>query len=377
MDSIWFRSPPPGYDANGDEIIYTSEVYNLPDHTEYRVTKDTYDYDYYAQRTFDFTMIWKEGDEDRHYYQLCDNDLTLVAKVKDYFTNPNSTVTLDEIQVYVDNVVKIIDDNFVLERENGDSDILIDLSEENHDHTKRHNISFDPKTKHVTINCLDDISRTGEAIVYYLQQKNDDKLSAAGTDPIDTNDYWNIRMENTGVNSANTTQLFHDAVIDLLLSGKDDFNGHIHWDDEDRADVRAADANRGSLYLWRYTTNIDYSAQADSQPLATKDDQGNVVPAGDSPFCFSDCDKYDIDGYRYTYYVKESLRSPDYRFTHTTERNNYILLKTFMRSVLLILLKHVKSGRTTASLNTENLLTLLHRKMFIHLTILRQDKRFK
>ena len=133
-DVYTYRNPK--YDKNGHIIVYTSDLTNTPDTAEYRVTKDTDDYDYYAQRTFDFTMKWKDGAEDRHYYQFCDNDLTLVAKVKDYITNPNSTVTLDEIQVYVDNVVKFIDDNFVLEKENGDSDILIDLSEENHDHTR-------------------------------------------------------------------------------------------------------------------------------------------------------------------------------------------------------------------------------------------------
>ena len=306
----------PKYDKNGDLITYTSEINSLPSTDEWRVTKNEDIYDYYAQRSFDFTMKWKDGAEKRHLEQFCENNSDLIAKVNDYISNSDTQVTKDQIQKYIDNVIDFITHYFDVKKVmNNDDYEIIDPAEINQDGSLRHKITFDPKENSISIGGLDDISQTGEVEIYCLEKKNSEqKLSAAGKDTADLEDYWNVKMENTGVNSANTDQLFHDAIMDLLLSGDTDIIGTVQWDDEDRAAERKQDANRGNLYLWRYTTDTDYSAQAASQPLAA-DSDGFVVPSEDiHPFSFENYPKYDIDGFRYTYYVKESLNRPDYKY---------------------------------------------------------------
>ncbi len=179
-------------------------------------------------------------------------------------------------------------------------------------------ITYDPSSKKLSINGVEDIGENGAAKVYYLKLKNGTSVNV-DFDPANT-DKWKVTGINSGLNAAVEDKIYDGSTIKNLLTGEVKIDGSIKWLDaaieDERNDTRNTD---GDLVLWRYSKTgasdeKEYVAQADSMPLIKTDENGDpVLEDGHLTFkttyTFEKCDKYDENGYPYEYYVREHLPS--------------------------------------------------------------------
>lgn len=197
-------------------------------------------------------------------------------------------------------------------------------------------ISKDPGKGAFEVHNVPKFNLDGTRITYSIKTINDSNRvdpTVDGKPVLADGDYYTILFDNTAVPgyTAVTDAVYSGGTGYLTLTGETDYSAEKVWLDEgDRETAEKRPA--GEFQLWRYRQGESYTTAA-----PVRDENGNIITieldrdpsdeaSADPEFSAQKIDiyslsKYDTEGYRYYYVVKEYLESTT--DNEESEANNY------------------------------------------------------
>ena len=150
-----------------------------------------------------------------------------------------------------------------------------------------------------------------------IEEEQKDKIYIEG---LDKGDYFVISYDNAEAPNYGSvvTQIHDGGTLELTLTGKDSYQATKKWSDED---VASAEEKRptGELQLWRYRSGESHTSAApvrdkDGKILTLKLEEIDLQEFPNIQFGINKdeeptLEKYDTEGYRYVYVVREYLNS--------------------------------------------------------------------
>lgn len=154
-----------------------------------------------------------------------------------------------------------------------------------------------------------------------IEEEQKDKIYIEG---LDKGDYFVISYDNAEAPNYGSvvTQIHDGGTLELTLTGKNSYQATKKWSDEG---VKDAEDKRptGELQLWRYRSGESHTSAApvrdkDGNILTLKLEEINLQKSPNIQFGISEellgddkptLEKYDTEGYRYVYVVREYLDS--------------------------------------------------------------------
>ena len=168
-----------------------------------------------------------------------------------------------------------------------------------------------PTSGTITITGLWKYNLDGSLVAYQIEEIGDNKDGQiTGTDlpeaGLEEGDYFSISYDNSDApNYGNITDVLHDGgTLYLTLTGETDYTATKNWLDSGE-EIRPD----GEFQLWRYREGESYST---ASPV--RDSQGQIMTVelskeDSQTISFAGLPKYDQEGYRYIYVVREYLES--------------------------------------------------------------------
>ena len=175
----------------------------------------------------------------------------------------------------------------------------------------------------VTITGLPMYTLSGEPITYTVgtaeTDGEPDRLTPEGIEGIDDGDYFSIRYDNTdsALGGSTTDEILDGGSLIMILTGETTYSATKVWLDE----ANSGERPEVTFYLWRYRAGESYTTaaqvtdengqnitmtvsagSADTFTIEFKDSEGNLITL----------DKYDAEGYRYIYVVREVIDGSGY-----------------------------------------------------------------
>ena len=180
--------------------------------------------------------------------------------------------------------------NPTLEELEGDAQVDID------------GITPDRNTGSLTISDTWKYNLDGTPIVYTVHSSEGllgEKLQGV----LEVGDHLVVNFDNTNAPNygSDTSALHPDGELVITLKGETDYNATKHWLDEGEKEGRP----QVTYELWRYREGQGYDTAA-----PVRDSEGDIIEleAGvDGLLSWDELDKYDAEGYRYIYVVREYM----------------------------------------------------------------------
>lgn len=231
------------------------------------------------------------------YYILYDN-YTITITLRSGFFDPDDK-----------KLVEALLESFILHIDSGETknDLLFQTLYEQ----KRFQIQkeIEGVSGTITITDLWRYNLDGSPIIYKVDSQNNQLVG----DLMEEGDYYKVTYDNAGVPNygAVTDAVYSGGTVYLTLSGTTTYEATKEWLDPDPAEAKRP---TGELQLWRYREGAAYSTAAPVRgsdgniltvQLNTQQDPQTIrFPAEGSK---EELPKYDTEGYRYIYVVREYL----------------------------------------------------------------------
>ena len=255
-----------------------------------------------------------EGEGSETWYYLYRDEVSFNIDLRD-------AVNADQIEA--EELEKLLRDHFTLSYEAGTEDekplswedITVDIKEDG-----------DGQYTFTLVNAVA-YSRNGEGVHYYLKPKN---LGEQETQiSLDRNwpgngeggDYYDVECDNTGLDNVGniTDKVANGGTLVLTRQGEIAYHATKVWIDPDGNDARRP---TGHFELWRYTYSEDGGSFKEATTVTGVENVGFDEISDDGKIVFKNPNptegenenlfpKYDKDGNRYVYIMKEVIDSED------------------------------------------------------------------
>ncbi len=145
----------------------------------------------------------------------------------------------------------------------------------------------------------------GSQITYYI--KEIPSSNGIVTSNLESGDFFKPSYDNTSAPnfSSVTDRVHNNGKLIFTLTGTEEYNSYKVWLDDDNEQNRP----EGEFQLWRYRQGQSYTTAA-----PVRDANGDIITLsldtkGSQTINFDTLEKYDAEGYRYIYVVREYLES--------------------------------------------------------------------
>lgn len=276
-----------------------------------------------------YDVKWKVIPQDIDGYSLVDitednvDDYPSVEGVKGWYYVLNKTVEFT-VSYRIGNegfdyekLNSALRGNFELNVSYGDSSRTFTLEQMGEDFSITEGTSSNDNEFYGVIKNAWKYNLNGERIIYKIDLKGEENGGKVEVEGFEKGDYLSLLYDNTKVPNygTNTDALYSGGTLYLTLSGNRTYEAKKIWLDDGTAETQSK-RPQGELQLWRYRSGNSYST---ASPV--RDSDGNIVSLNldenKNEQIFKSTDfkgfedgqlpKYDSEGYRYIYVLREYL----------------------------------------------------------------------
>lgn len=291
------------YDTYGDTTVYENIQWEIVPKSA-----EGYQLEAVTQEDIDSGDSHYDNLEDPGWYYVLAEDIVFDLVFRKGEKDIDAGIAMD-----------VIEDNFFFNIEyREDSVQQIDPKDEGMSEKFGINVRIDSENK-TGVCSMEDVAKynlDGTRITYSMEDKDEDedRINVPG---FEEGDHYSIIYDNTAVPgfTSQTGQLYSGGTMYLTLAGTRYYEAVKLWLDDGK-DATVADRPTGEFQLWRYREGSGYTTAA---PVRNSDGDIMSVKLGGSrnddidenfdsqKIQFGDLPKYDTEGYRYYYVLREYL----------------------------------------------------------------------